>query len=151
MNRIIEDIVPFKGYCEFLLYQSINEAKTVIKNHGMKYTLEVWGNNECTNPVPWTIIRIDDNIHLFFAKDKLFKIYLSNRCDAKLPNGISIGMQLSEALAIDPTLEYDDWEEDYQSPQGYWLEDDLDNGTVMSISVFIKEALDEELFEKYKW
>lgn len=56
-------------------------------------------------------------------------------------------MKLDEALAIDPDLEYDDWEEDYQSPHGYWLEDDLDNGTVMSITIFIKEALDEELFE----
>ncbi len=151
MNSIIGDIVPFEGYGEFVLYQSINEAKTVIKNHKIKYTSEVWENNECTDPVPWTIIRTDDNIHLFFAKDKLFKIYFSDGCDAKLSNGISIGMKIDEALEIDPDLEYDDWEEDYQSPQGYWLEDDLDNGTVMSISIFIKEALDEELFEKYNW
>ena len=151
MNSTIKNIVPFKGYGEFLLYQSVNEAKTVIKNHSMKYTSEVWKNNECTNPIPWTIIRIEDNIYMFFANDKLFKIYLSYGCNAKLSNGISIGMKLDEALAIDPDLEYDDWEEDYQSPHGYWLEDDLDNGTVMSITIFIKEALDEELFEKYNW
>ena len=151
MNSTIKNIVPFKGYGEFLLYQSVNEAKTVIKNHSMKYTSEVWKNNECTNPIPWTIIRIEDNIYMFFANDKLFKIYLSNGCNAKLSNGISIGMKLDEALAIDPDLEYGDWEEDYQSPHGYWLEDDLDNGTVMSITIFIKEALDEELFEKYNW
>lgn len=68
MNSAIKNIVPFKGYGEFLLYQSVSEAKTVIKNHSMKYTSEVWENNECTNPVPWTIIRIEDNIHLFFCK-----------------------------------------------------------------------------------
>lgn len=42
MNSTIKNIVPFKGYGEFLLYQSVNEAKTVIKNHSMKYTSEVW-------------------------------------------------------------------------------------------------------------
>lgn len=151
MDSVFENIVPFQGYGEFLLYQSINDAKSIIKKHGMKYTSEVWKNSECTNPVPWTMIRINHCIHLFFAKNKLFKIYLTSGCNAKLPNGISIGMKLDDALAIDPDLEYDDWEEDYQSPQGYWLEDDLDSGTVMSISIFIKEALDEDLFEQYNW
>lgn len=148
MNKIA---IPFQGYGDFLLYQSTEEAKRIIKNNGFGYSVEVWDNKECTNPVPWTIIRIEDKIHLFFAKDKLFKIYLCNECEAQLPNGIYIGMNLDEALEIDYNLEYDDWEEDYQSPQGYWLEDNLDDEKVMSISLFIKEALNEELFEEYKW
>ena len=32
-----------------------------------------------------------------------------------------------------------------------WLEDELDNNTVISISIFIKEALDDDLFDNYKW
>lgn len=151
MNMVSYNIIPFKGYGEFLLYQTIEDTKKVIKNNGMKFTTEVWKNNECTNPVPWTIITVDGCVHLFFAQNKLFKIYLCNGCDGILPNGIAIGMNFNEALKLDPEIEYDDWEEDYQSPKGYWLENDLDFGTVMSISIFIKEALDEDLFESYNW
>ena len=60
-------------------------------------------------------------------------------------------MDMNKACEIDPDLKYDDWEEDYQSSQGYWLEDDLGSGKVLSISIFIKEALNEEVFEEYKW
>ena len=48
-------------------------------------------------------------------------------------------------------VEYDDWEEVYTSKNCYDIEDNLDNNTIMSISVFIKEMLDEEIFYKYEW
>ena len=143
--------IPFHGCGDFRLYQSTEEAKKIIRKNGFNYSVEVWSNKECTKPVPWTIINIENKIHLFFAKNKLFRIYLCNECEARLPNGIAMGMGLDEALEIDSNLKYDDWHEDYQSPQGYWLEDDLDDRKVMSISIFIKEALDEERFEKYNW
>ena len=38
-----------------------------------------------------------------------------------------------------------------ESDNGYWLEDDLTNNTVLSISVFIKEVLDEDVFYRYEW
>lgn len=60
-------------------------------------------------------------------------------------------MPLEEAMEIDQDLEWNDWDEDFQSPDGYWLEDELDNNTVISISIFIKEALDDDLFDNYKW
>ena len=60
-------------------------------------------------------------------------------------------MPIEEAMEIDPKLEWNDWDEDFQSPDGYWLEDELDNNTVISISIFIKEALDDDLFDNYKW
>lgn len=148
MNRLI---IPFQGYGEFRLYQNIEETKNILKNNKLKYSVEVWNNKECSNPIPWTIIRIGDSIHLFFANDKMFKIYLCSKCEGSLPNGITIGMDMNKACEIDPDLKYDDWEEDYQSSQGYWLEDDLGSGKVLSISIFIKEALNEEVFEEYKW
>ena len=144
-------MIPFTGYGDFALYQSLSEAKSIIKANGLKYKTEVWSNGELTNPVPWTIIRIEEQINLFFANNKLFKIYIENGCPASLPNGICLGMSMETALTIDPQLEWDDWKEDFQSPSGYWLEDELDNHTVISISIFIKEALDEEQFEKYQW
>lgn len=144
-------IIPFVGYGDFKLYQSLSDTKRIIKECGLKYRTEIWPNNDFTNPVPWTIIRIEEQISLFFANDKLFKIYVENGCTAKLPNGISLGMPLEEAMEIDQDLEWNDWDEDFQSPDGYWLEDELDNNTVISISIFIKEALDDDLFDNYKW
>lgn len=148
MNDVM---IPFVGYGEFKLYQALLEAKAVIKANGLKYKTEVWPNSDLTNPIPWTIIRIEEQINLFFANDKLFKIHIENGCPASLQNGICLGMSMKTAIAIDPQLEWDDWEEDFQSPEGYWLEDELDDHTVMSISIFIKEALDEDEFEKYQW
>ena len=36
-------------------------------------------------------------------------------------------------------------------PKGYWLEDNINDNSVMSISIFIKEAIDDDLFDKYEW
>lgn len=144
-------IIPFVGYGYFKLYQSTEEAKRIIKNKAMSYTIELWNNLDCTNQIPWETIRIDKRIHLFFAKNKLFKIYLDNNCKGSLPNGITIGMPMTKALEIDKELIYNDWKEDYQSPHGYWIEDNLDDNTVLSISIFIKEVLNAETFERYEW
>lgn len=60
-------------------------------------------------------------------------------------------MKMDEALKLDSTLKYDDWNEDFHSDKGYWIEDNLENNTVLSITIFIKEVLDEDLFYKYEW
>lgn len=36
-------------------------------------------------------------------------------------------------------------------PKGYWLEDNINDNSVISISIFIKEAIDDDLFDKYEW
>ena len=58
---------------------------------------------------------------------------------------------MDEAIKIDPSLRYGDWNEDYQSERGYWLEDNLDDGTVLSMTIFIKEVMDDAVFFKYEW
>jgi hypothetical protein len=81
----------------------------------------------------------------------LFKIYADGLFYGTLPNGIGIGMKMTDAMKIDPKIKYDDWDEDWQSIDGYWIEDDPSDDTVMTITVFIKELLDDELFEQYRW
>ena len=144
-------IVPFQGYGPFLLYQSVEAAEEALQRCGMQYSVEIWDNAQCTHPVPWTILTAEDQVQLFFAKDKLFEINLYGDCAGKLPNGIFIGMPLDDAIAIDPDLRFDDWEQCYQSPSGYWLEDDLDTKTVLSITIFIPEAQEDNLFDSYQW
>ncbi len=74
-------IVPFQGYGPFALYQGIKAAEETLKRCEMQYSIEIWDNAQCTNPVPWTILTAQDRMQLFFAKDKLFEIYLYNDCN----------------------------------------------------------------------
>lgn len=144
-------IEPFVGVGNFKLYMTVEDAKAIIRKDKIKFFTEVWDNKGCTPEVAWTIIRVENSIHLFFAKNKLFKIYLENGFKGKLANGIRIGMPMQEVLEIDNTLEFDDWNEIYKSKNGYWIEDNLDDKSVLTISVFIPELLDEDIFDTYKW
>ncbi|MBP3891123.1 MAG: hypothetical protein J6D29_03035 [Solobacterium sp.] len=142
---------PFIGLDEFKLLSSVEQVEKLLKQNGEKYTKEIWPNEELTNPVPWTVINTASGLSFFFANDKLFKIYVEDNTDYALENGIKIGMPLEKAKQIDSKLSYDDWNEDWASSQGYWLEDNIETGCIASITVFIKEVLNDELFDKYEW
>ena len=145
-------IIPYKGIEGIDLYQSISVVRQYLSAHGLKFREEVWGSSSETVPNPWTVLVLDDVMSLFFASnDKLFKIVLWKGYQGMLPNGIYPGIPLDEARTIDPLLSYDDWNEDYESPEGYWLEDDIDSKDVMSISIFIPELHDEASFDDCNW
>ena len=82
--------------------------------------------------------------------DKLFKIVVFEGYIGSLDNGIKTGMLISKALEKDSSLCYDDWNEDYES-DGYWIEEDNATSAVSSISIFIPEVLNDEVFEQYCW
>ena len=145
-------IIPFKGIDGIELYQSVREVRKYLSASGIQFREEIWGSSAETVPNPWTVFILDGVMSLFFASNgKLFKIVLWKAYQGNLPNGIRPGMRIEEAQMIDPELRYDDWNEDYQSPQGYWLEDDIDSGEIISISIFIPELLDEENFDRCIW
>ena len=148
MNKMI---IPFKGVGRYQLYQTIEDIITMLKEDGDSFVKELRPNEDLTNPVPWTIIRTTSGMNMFFAKNKLFKIYVEGCFSGTLPNGIGIGMKMINVMEIDPNIKFDEWEEDWQSSDGYWIEDDPSNDTVMTITVFINELLDDELFEQYNW
>ena len=144
-------ITPFVGIGEIKLMSKINDIKEYLDSNKIQNRIEVWQNKGCTPEVPWTIIRVENCVSLFFAKDILWKIYLTRGYEGALQNGIRIGTKTNEALKIDQELENDDWLEIYVSKKGYWLEDSLETGEIESITVFIPEALDEDLFNTYAW
>ena len=146
-----KEIIVFERMGDFSLYSDIASVKKLLSDVGSTYTEEVWSNAECTHPVPWTILRIDAGLVLFFAKDRLFKICVFDNNDYVLPSGIYTGLSMDEAQRKDPALTYNDWDEDWQSTEGYWIEDDLETNTVSSISIFIKEVLDDDIFDTYEW
>ena len=144
-------IIPFKCVDDFELLMSKSTIESMLRNKGVNFCEEIWDNSDCTVPVNWTVLRAENGINFFFAKDKLFKMYVEHPCEGELPNGISVGMNIDDAIKIDKQLSFDDWEEEWISPNGYWIEDSIDNNTVLNISVFIPELLDDELFDKYNW
>ena len=58
------------------------------------------------------MIRIDGSITLSFAKNKLWQIFVEEKFEGSLPSGIKIGTSMDEAIKIDPSLRYGDWNED---------------------------------------
>lgn len=151
MRLLEQNIRPFEGLDEIKLLSSLNDVKEYLKKNNVGFTIEYQSNKGCEPDVPWIILHVDNSISLIFAKDKLWQIYLEENYAGSLPNGIKIGMKMEEALKIDPSLKFDDWNEDFESANGYWIEDNLDDNTVLSISIFIKEVLDDEVFFKYEW
>jgi hypothetical protein len=143
-------IIPYQGIGAFHLYSSEETIKKQLQLEEESFVEEEW-NNDGNESVPWRIIRTASKMSFFFANDKLFKIYVEEGFDGSLESGVSIGMPMDKAIRLDPELKYNDWEEDWNSPKGYWIEDELDNNTVATITVFIKEILDDELFYKYEW
>ena len=147
-----EPIIPYEGTPAIHLYQTRAEVKAVLREAGIKYHEEYWANKDETVPNPWHVVIVDDVMSLFFARNgKLFKIVFWMGWEGCLPNGIHTGLPLEEARRLDSQLWFDDWNEDWQSPAGYWLEDDLTTREVMSIAVFIREVLDDDLFDACEW
>ena len=144
-------IVPFKCVDDFELLMSKSTIESLLRDKGVNYCEETWDNSDCTVSVNWIVLRAENGINFFFAKDKLFKMYVEHPYEGELPNGIRVGMNMDDAIKIDKQLSFDDWEEEWISPNGYWIEDSIDNNTVLNISVFIPKLLDDELFDKYNW
>ena len=147
-----EAIIPYAGTQGIRLYQTRPEVKAVLREAGIRYHEEYWANKDETVPNPWHVLIADDVMSLFFARNgKLFKIVFWMGWEGCLPNGIHTGLPLEEARRLDPQLWFDDWNEVWQSPAGYWLEDDLTTREVMSITVYIREVLDDDLFDACEW
>ena len=145
------DIVPFEGIGTFKLYSSIEDIKKILDDEKISYYEEIRDHKDFTPPVPWTIIHIDNMFSFSFAKDKLFEISVKGNFNGSLPNGLKVGMSMEEANKIDSKLEFNDWDEIWESPIGYWIEDEIDTKKIIVITIFIKEILNFDEFEKYNW
>ena len=147
-----KNVIPFEGLDFIKIYSDINVVKEQLKESKLNYVEEIWDNGECSVKYNWHILTIDDSIMLFFSEgnNKLFKISILNNCAASLPNGIKLGIDINQALKIDDTLVYDEWEEDFESVNGYWLEENCETNSIYSISIFVHEINDED-FDSCKW
>lgn len=145
-------IIPKIGLNSICLYDNIDKIINILKNYQVDYNIEIWKLENIEDTNPWKVINISNDILLFFAaNDKLFKIHCKNNFSGSLSNGIMIGMPLEQAMNIDPSLYYEDDFEQYVSKDGYWIEDDIDTRRIISITIFIKEIDNDDLFDSCKW
>lgn len=146
-----QTIIPFVGTDMISFNMSYNQVRNVLKESKIGYNVELRPNKGCTPEVPWKIIRTNNSVSVFFANDKMFKLNCGSSSAGILNNGIKVGMSIEEAIKIDPTLEYDEFEEYYESSNGYWLFVNSGSDIISDITVFIKDVLDDDVFFLYKW
>ena len=150
IDIIEETIKPYIGIGQLQLGMTLPKTRAMLKESKTPFNQSVDPNKGCTPEVPWTFINIFDSVTMCFAKDILFFIVVEGKYKGKTANGLYIGMKMSDAEQLDPTLEYNDEDEDFISKEGYWINDEIESGLICAITIFIPE-LDSEDFFKYDW
>lgn len=155
MIDLTTPIIPYVGTGIFKLDSNYEEVKKILKKEKIPYSEEIINPN--VNDIQWNILKIckdgetDSVIELFFAKGRLFKICLCEDFKGTLPNGIYTEMNIKDAKKIDPKLKQnEDWDEVYESPEGYWLEYSNHDLAIIFITIFIP-ALERDDFFDYNW
>ncbi len=136
-------ILPWKGLGNIPLYTTIKE---------LRHWLDAMRAKSLLIGRFWIRYEIKDVVYLFFdlTNGKLFKLVALSGYKGSLFNKIYVGQPEEEALRLEPSFEYDDFEEVFVSPKGVFLETDPCTHTVDCISVFVKE-LETDAFERGDW
>ena len=136
-------ILPYIGVAGLKLYDNIDNFKTILMQKNVK-----------TFSFDKSLVRyeIDNLLFLFFnlVNGKLYKITALGDYKGSLFNKIFIGTNVVDLLKIEPSFEYDEFEEVYHSKRGVFIETDAETNDVMWISVFVKE-LETDKFDDAKW
>lgn len=146
-----QTIIPFTGTEMITFDMSYDQVRDRLKESKIGYNVDLRPNKGCTPEVPWKIIRANNSVSVFFANEKMFKIDFGSSSNGILNNGVKVGMNIDDAMRIDPTLEYNDLEEYYESSSGYWLFTDSGSDIITNITVFIEAVLDDDVFFSYNW
>lgn len=146
-----QTIIPFTGTEMITFDMSYDQVRDRLKESKIGYNVDLRPNKGCTPEVPWKIIRANNSVSVFFANEKMFKIDFGSSSNGILNNGVKVGMSIDDAMKIDPTLEYNDLEEYYESSSGYWLFTDSGSDIITNITVFIEAVLDDDVFFSYNW
>ena len=139
------EMTPYAGLGEILLSAPITEVKKILAQKGLTFTEEVWEKEKGSIDTPWTVITVPDHMMLFFStKGHLWKITAYAYPLRLGKHLIQPGMALADVTTIDPGLHFDDWEEVYFSPNGYWIDDTPDWKHVRAISIYTPGLIDDD-------
>ena len=137
-------IIPWIGLGGIRLYSKVDEIKDILNAPETKK--EVSYDD--------TRYEIENAIYIFVNNynNKVYKLTATDNYRGTLFEQIKIGMNVNDILKIEPSFEYEDFEEVFISPKGIYMERDL-NDIVFWLSVFVKEseALNIDDFWAGKW
>ena len=139
-------IIPFQGLGGIKLYSTREDLKELLERQDGTVIKQNWGT--------WWHYEIKGCFCLFFHKknDKLWKIKTLQEYRGKLFGKISTHTNYHDLEKIEPSFEYDDWNEIFRSYKGIFIEPDRITENCDWISVFIRELLeDEEKFDRGDW
>ena len=135
MKKIIlnfeAEIIPFKGMAGIEFYTHISEYYNVFGKYKFKRNWESLRSNTIVLPINRTMYLVFSN-----KTGELFGMCALENYKGTFKNGIHTGMNISEALKIDKTLEYDDCEELYYSHTGYEIETSVGSENITSIYIY---------------
>ncbi|GED61025.1 hypothetical protein ABER61_22460 [Brevibacillus formosus] len=143
MIKLDAPILPWIGIGNLNLYSHISNFYPLLSKGEVKVKL-----------LGKFLVRyeVNNSIDLWFnlMNGKLFKLTALSNYTGTLFESIKIGMHIDEVLKIEPSFEYDEFEEVYCSNKGIYIETDPTNDLVLWISVYIKEIENQE-FESGNW
>jgi hypothetical protein len=145
-------LIPGEGIAKIKLGMKFDEVIKILKDDGIIYSTAIDANKGCTPQKEWETIFVKDYMSFCFVEKILWQINAKSNYKGKLKNGISIGDTIQYAKILDPKLEYDDWNEYFKSPEGYWLFDTIKSGNkIYMITINLLECMDDETFYSYEW
>ena len=134
MYDIYAPIIPYVGMGGFLLNMSKEEVETILERP--------LGAGELIRQGELEEYMIDDILSMYFSPvdGRLKGLVTQKGYRGLLMGKISTETNEKDLLTLDPTLEYDDFEEFYESyVNGYQLETNLPDEKAEWISIFSKE------------
>lgn len=141
MLNVDAPIVPYEGIGEISLYSSEISLKEFLSNY-----------NKVILPNGWIRYDIEDYLQLFFhpVNNKLFKMCTQPGYRGYLLDNICTSTHESDFQTYDSEIMYDEFEEVWESPKGYFIETDVETFKANWITVYIPEFLGED-FWKGNW
>jgi hypothetical protein len=150
IDLLKENIVPYKGIDTIKLGMTLSDVREYLKKNRIPFNQTMDSNKDCTPPIPWIYISIEDSLSMSFVKDVLFEMSFEGNYLGRLTNGVGVGTDMEVLEGIDSSLEYNDDDEMFVSDGGYWIIDDIDTGKIKTITVFLEEVDSDDFFD-YEW
>lgn len=145
-------LIPGVGIGKIRFGMKFEEVIKILKEDRIVFSTGINPNKGCTPQKEWETIYVKDYMSFCFVENVLWQINAENNYKGKLENGIKIGDTIKDAEKIDSKLEYDDWNENFTSPLGYWLFDTVESGNqIYMITINMLECMNDDVFYKYEW
>ena len=74
IDLLKENIVPYKGIDTIKLGMTLSDVREYLKKNRIPFNQTMDSNKDCTPPIPWIYISIEDSISMSFVKDVLFEM-----------------------------------------------------------------------------